>query len=564
MSPSEADAVPRFPWAASAWCFLGVVFPNILAAIQDEFGSIPLRLLKLFFSVGLVLLPWVLLPARWFMWVSLPLALMAVLESLHVILIKAPSSIGMIHSILETTPGESVELLRQAWPALSLLTLLPMGTGVALWWTRSMKQKPDGRSMRVRFLFAVVAMLGIASEPAHVLWFLRHTLHPVLVTDELTQQSQRTFPFGTLWKLEEAVGSRIAAMHRQHLAKDFSWRPVRSADPSLPETYVVVIGESSRSGNWSAYGYHLPTNPRLQADSEVVVFADVMSTANITLESVPLLLSLATPHHPGAFDTTSSVISCFRQAGFKTWWLSTQGQFTIWDGKPARIGYEADTTIFLSSERAGRKSLDESLLPELDAALADTTKKKLIVLHTNGSHFPYNIRYTPGFDVFKPGVSMSDTVSSYDNSILYTDWLIAETIDRIRSKAGVSGFVFTSDHGEALGEEGKYFHCGLQPVRAEFEVPYLAWVSPELERIRSSVLQHLRSNRNRKASHADFVPTLLDLAGIRSERIDSTRSLAGPSYREHPRWATTPAYDLVETDRLKGSSRNAPPSPLRP
>ena len=52
-------------------------------------------------------------------------------------------------------------------------------------------------------------------------------------------------------------------------------------------------------------------------------------------------------------------------------------------------------------------------------------------------------------------------VNSYDNTILYTDHVLAELIEMLRG-IGVKGFdtamIYVSDHGESLGEKGLYLH----------------------------------------------------------------------------------------------------------
>ena len=66
-------------------------------------------------------------------------------------------------------------------------------------------------------------------------------------------------------------------------------------------------------------------------------------------------------------------------------------------------------------------------------AIDDPARKKLIVLHTLGSHWNYSHRYPKAFDKWQPSlfgienpaytdVAMKPQLNnSYDNSILYTD-----------------------------------------------------------------------------------------------------------------------------------------------
>jgi lipid A ethanolaminephosphotransferase len=89
-----------------------------------------------------------------------------------------------------------------------------------------------------------------------------------------------------------------------------------------------------------------------------------------------------------------------------------------------------------------------------------------------GSHGPtYDLRHPPEFKKFTPTCGDPDVVSkctqeelynSYDNTIVYVD----SVVDRIIQKLDRSGvpyvFMYLSDHGESLLEDGRIFH-GMPP-----------------------------------------------------------------------------------------------------
>ena len=49
--------------------------------------------------------------------------------------------------------------------------------------------------------------------------------------------------------------------------------------------------------------------------------------------------------------------------------------------------------------------------------------------------------------------------NAYDNTIAYTDKVLADLIDLLAMQEGLStSLIYVSDHGESLGEKGLYLH----------------------------------------------------------------------------------------------------------
>ena len=133
---------------------------------------------------------------------------------------------------------------------------------------------------------------------------------------------------------------------------------------------------------------------------------------------------------------------------------------------------------------------DEILLNGLENDITTNDKEKqLIVLHTNTSHGPtYFQKYPVTFEVFKPvctTVEMSksnreELINAYDNTILYTDYLIYSVIEKLRSQEDIRICVlYISDHGESLGENNLYMH-GVPMMMApaeQIEIPFIVWTS---------------------------------------------------------------------------------------
>lgn len=117
----------------------------------------------------------------------------------------------------------------------------------------------------------------------------------------------------------------------------------------------------------------------------------------------------------------------------------------------------------------------------------------MLVLHQLGSHGPaYYQRYPEEFRRFRPdcrsndfsSCSQEEITNAYDNTILYTDHIVAMVIDKLKQRSNsMSGSVlYFSDHGESLGENGIYLH-GTPYIIApsqQTHVPMLVWMADDL------------------------------------------------------------------------------------
>jgi len=92
---------------------------------------------------------------------------------------------------------------------------------------------------------------------------------------------------------------------------------------------VVVLDESSRFDRWSLNGYERETNPLLAREDNLVMLKDVITPVSATRLSVPVIISRK-PAMQSLKDGFSekSFVSAFKEAGFKTFWISNQVSFS--------------------------------------------------------------------------------------------------------------------------------------------------------------------------------------------------------------------------------------------
>jgi glucan phosphoethanolaminetransferase (alkaline phosphatase superfamily) len=89
--------------------------------------------------------------------------------------------------------------------------------------------------------------------------------------------------------------------------------------------------------------------------------------------------------------------------------------------------------------------------------------------------------------------------------------------------------VFVSDHGENLGENGKYGHgFAVHPFEKSKEQTNVAtfiWASDKFIAKNPKKFSAIKNNKNNNIDHSFIFHTILDCSGIESEIIDKNKSL---------------------------------------
>ncbi|HGY5587531.1 TPA: sulfatase-like hydrolase/transferase [Escherichia coli] len=238
------------------------------------------------------------------------------------------------------------------------------------------------------------------------------------------------------------------------------------------DTYVLIVGESVRVDNMSLYGYTRSTTPQVEAQrKQIKLFNQAISGAPYTALSVPLSLTADSVLSHDIHNYPDNIINMANQAGFQTFWLSSQSAF--------RQNGTAVTSIAMRAmETAYVRGFDELLLPHLSQALQQNTQqKKLIVLHLNGSHEPACSAYPQSSAVFQP---QDDQDACYDNSIHYTDSLLGQVFELLKDRR--ASVMYFADHGLERDPTKKnvYFHGGREASQQAYHVPMFIWYSPVL------------------------------------------------------------------------------------
>jgi lipid A ethanolaminephosphotransferase len=278
-----------------------------------------------------------------------------------------------------------------------------------------------------------------------------------------------------------------------------------------PEDLVVVlaIGESSRQRNFSLYGYaRRNTNPVLGSTAGLHVLNGIARRGS-TLYALPQILEKSGVKLPAIVSKLGIPTACYVN-------------YTLYDNCAA-VG---ETKV--SDCAHGRKCYDEDVVPLLEKNLASYAGgKRFVVLHLGGgSHGPiYRDRHPPEFLRLNPSCDDADVANrctreelynSYDNTILYADHVLGEILGSLERSGAPYVFIYLSDHGESLLEEGRMFHGmppGITLPPEQAQIPLIVKASMPISVVkRDGYLQQ------------DVFDTVLDLLSIQTTMFDKRGS----------------------------------------
>ena len=308
------------------------------------------------------------------------------------------------------------------------------------------------------------------------------------------------------------------------------------------ETYVIVIGESANAQHHHYCGYARETNAFTDAlGAELMRFKGVRSPFAQTIPSLEKAITFADAEHPDLVWTKGSLVDYFHDAGFETYWMSNQ--YALDDTALTAMTAHADVSKcynFSGMKRFEKAGLDEGLLPDFRKFIRGGARKKVLFLHLIGSHAAYVNRYPDAFRHFEgqaPGRNLSEEklqfLNAYDDSIRYTDWLLAELIGELKTTAGASYLLYFSDHGEDIYDSREDRILGHSQLANEpmTSVPLMVWLSPRLDALRPD----LRGRFVPEApgySLEDVIHTVLDVSSLSNDDFNPARSIFNISRKD--------------------------------
>ncbi|MBI5277172.1 MAG: phosphoethanolamine--lipid A transferase [Burkholderiales bacterium] len=419
---------------------------------------------------------------------------------------------GMLTNALQTDSRETAALLDAGM-------LLPMvGAGVLPAWLvwRWPVRLAGWRSQSLRN--AGMAVLALAAAAA----FVMLSYQPL--ASAMRNHKQLRYLMNPLNSLYAAgvVASRPFARKGGPMAP-LGADAKLAVSSSRPALFVLVLGETGRSGNFGLNGYPRATTPELAALG-VASFRNAWSCGTSTAASVPCMFS-----HLGreAFNARAqdheNLLDVLQHAGLAVLWVDNQ----------AGCKGVCDRVMHVTTQCGAGECPDESLLEGLDERIAALPAERrargvVVVLHQMGSHGPaYWQRSPPAYKRFAPecrsvnlpDCSPGELLNAYDNSVVYTDHVLAATVRWLKAQQGHdTAMLYVADHGESLGENSLYLH-GLPWALApdvQKHVPWVTWLSGDFERRAGVAMDCLKGRADAPLTHDHLFHSVLGLLQVQT------------------------------------------------
>ena len=293
--------------------------------------------------------------------------------------------------------------------------------------------------------------------------------------------------------------------------------------------FVLVIGESQSASHIQAYGYQKATTPKLVErlkEPNHLLFNNVFSSWPQTVQALSYALTNANQYNQVEVSDAYSLIEIARAVGFDTYWLSNQRKYGMYETPITVISSTANHEIWTNgSAKMEGVFFDEELVNRLPKV--DPNKNTLIIIHLMGSHQKYEKRVPKEFRQF---TGADEVVASYDNSILYTDYVVDEIYNKAKKNPAFKALVYFSDHGEEPHVVG-----GHDPVNVTYQmlkVPLFVYLSDSYRKNHLNLFESLKSNEHKYFSNDlifDLMVSLMRIEGV--PNFEESLNLSSKKYR---------------------------------
>lgn len=335
-----------------------------------------------------------------------------------------------------------------------LLPVLIVGVAFAVYcW---LHVRVQGTLLRSRASFVFLALLLIAPS----------------INARLEDNSQRYEPDATslgiknaLYAVSYFVGSDLPKRISGEYAIR-SYQPYRVQPVQVGGQYhvVVVMGESLAPSHMSLFGYERDTTPYLVSlrDDPAFVHRLAVSSAVSTRVSIPMFMNVQ--YEPDNWShipaKESSLFNLAKRSGFQTAYLTIQEL----DGISSLLS-SADIDHWRDHRDRGDCGYDDCLISYMKALPIAWERPAFLVLNQRSAHSPYDGNYPAEFARYSADRDEGYAqfmVDSYDDAMRYVDRNVQDIVAHLASVSRLPVLlVMTSDHGQKLGEDGRFGHNTL-------------------------------------------------------------------------------------------------------
>jgi len=330
---------------------------------------------------------------------------------------------------------------------------------------------------------------------------------------------------------------------------------------------ILITIDTLRSDHLEAYGYQGGKTPTTTALSrESVLFENVVVQTPLTLPSHISILTGTYPFYHGVQGNLASLgkeiptlAEWFKARGYATG--AVLGAAVLMAERGLNRGFDVYDDNFpfpqvsrsISSSPPEKPQLTDQLvsLSERPAERVATLALRWLETNREGPFFLW-VHFFDPHDPYTPPEPFKTEFKDklYDGEIAYLETQLASFFRELK-RLGLyenSLLVFTSDHGESLGEHKEMFHA-YYIYDASLRVPLMFKIPPALARGQIKMGQRLEG----QVRSVDIAPTIIQLLGERVPEYMQGEGLVGAMTGRRT-GEQLPAYAETHYPRYFGSS----------
>ena len=302
---------------------------------------------------------------------------------------------------------------------------------------------------------------------------------------------------GAQTELEQELRTIYQRDHSAILSSLVPRAPPETLSPTISPDIVIVLCDSLRQASFDP-----ETMPRVFRWSEQGVrFTRSYAVGNTTPVGMYALLH---GYYPFLADRTTQAerpipwVQVLRRAGYDAVLFQGYRSWSALDGVLNKRDFWLEPI-----ETGSNWERDRDAVESAKKLLSIGGRPRLVIVHLVSTHHVYSYPPQPRYQDYQPDPDavMRGFFSDYHRSARYLDDLVGAWLEEIDLERSI--VIFTSDHGESLGEDGSYFH-GSAFSDVQRRIP-LVIAGPGVPRgkVVDSIVESV-----------DVVPTLLSLLGL--------------------------------------------------
>jgi len=311
------------------------------------------------------------------------------------------------------------------------------------------------------FTFAVCALLG----------FLLITYHNYWLRREMRNNGEPIYnfihPFGPS---SDGYTIDLKEVEQIRVAKDF-YKNLSKDQYQNQKNVVLIIVDAMRADHMSLYGYERKTTP----------FLDSLYAAQ-KLDKIDWAVSTCATSFCGILSILSSQIiselSCgnyklsdvFADLGYQTNFILS-GMHNDWLQIDRFYNFHHKVDFLKDGPQAERYSAydDHVIFDFLDELGPPTVNAPpaffyfhLMSAHKAGNKYPQYAKFQPATKTSYLNPDSLHMVNSYNNGIVQADAIVQQIFEKLQAFSYLENalVIITADHGEAVGERGRFAHGG--------------------------------------------------------------------------------------------------------